>query len=322
VISTSGGADRGHPVPRPSRVRRPSRRGGVLLALAVVLALVAGDVAFLTGRVTEPQVDLHSGDGTDTWVLVGLDSRSGLPPSAAGQFGTAEEVAGSRADVVLVVTYDGRRTTALSVPRDVVVNTADGPERLALSWHAGPQQTVDALCGLGIPTDHLLALDLAGFQDVVDAAGGLDIDVPVPVRDPAAGLLLTHTGRRHLDGATALAMVRSRHPEHLADGSWVQAPVDPDGRAGAAGTVLGALARQVRTDWSHPWRLQALAWSASGAITVDGGTSAAELLSLLQADLTAVAVLPVGDPVGGSLARFPTADTRATLAAAGLSCTP
>jgi LCP family protein required for cell wall assembly len=293
-----------------------------LLALAVLLVLVAGDVALLTGRLTDLQVDLHSSDGTDTWVLVGLDSRSGLPPSAAGRFGTTEDVPGSRADVVLVVTDDGRRTRALSVPRDLVVTTPDGPARLALSWHAGPQQTVDALCSLGIPTDHLVALDLAGFQDVVDAAGGLDIDVPVAVRDPAADLLVTRPGRQHVDGATALALVRSRHPEHLVDGTWVPAAVDPDGRAGSAGTVLSALSRQVGSARSRPWRLQSLAWSASGALSVDDRTSTAELLSLLRTDLDTVPVLPVGDPVGGSLARFPTADTAAALAAAGLACTP
>jgi LCP family protein required for cell wall assembly len=320
MIAASKGAEPGSPVPRPSRV--PNRRRAVLLALAVLLLLVAGDAALLTGRVDDLPVRLNHGTSGDTWVLVGLDSRSDLPPGSAGRFGTAADVPGSRADVVLVVTDDGRRTTALSVPRDVVVDTANGPGRLALSWREGPQQTLDALCGLGIPADHLVAVDLAGFQDVVDAAGGLDVDVPVPVRDPPAGLLLTRSGRQHVDGATALALVRSRHPEHLVDGRWVPAAVDPDGRADAAGSVLRALIRQVATARSNPWRLQSLAWSASGALSVDDRTSTAELLGLAGTHLDDVPVLPVGDPVGGTLARFPTADTAATLAAAGLSCRP
>jgi hypothetical protein len=203
-----------------------------------------------------------------------------------------------------------------------VVNAPPGPSRLALTWNDGPQQTIDALCGLGIPADHLVTIDLAGFPDVVDAAGGLDVDVPAPVRDPAAGLLLTRAGRRHVDGATALAMVRSRHPEYLVGGAWQPAAVDPDGRAMSAGAVLGALSRRIRGTWSQPWRLQALAWTASGALSVDDRTSPADLASLPGMDLDAVSVLPVGDPVGGTLARFPTADTREALAAAGLSCTP
>ncbi len=59
------------------------------------------------------------------------------------------------------------------------------------------------------------------------------------------------------------------------------APVDPDGRATAAGTVLVALA---------------------------------------GADVGTVRVLPAADPVDGTLPRRPTAETAAALAAAGLSC--
>ena len=56
-------------------------------------------------------------------------------------------------------------------------------------------------------------VDLAGFAAVVDAAGGLDVDVPPPVRDTDTGLRIDEAGAHHVDGATALAMVRSRHPE-------------------------------------------------------------------------------------------------------------
>jgi hypothetical protein len=98
--------------------------------------------------------------------------------------------------------------------------------------------------------------------------------------------------------------------------------VDPDGRAGAAGTVLRALIRQVRDAPSAPWRLQPLAWSAAGALSVDERTSTADLLSLARMELGDVAVLPVADPVGGTRARFPTADTATAVAAAGLACRP
>ena len=53
---------------------------------------------------------------------------------------------------------------------------------------------------------------------------------------------------------------------------------------------------------------------------MDEGTSAGELAALASADLGPVSVLPVGDPVNGTLARFPTEETAAAVAAAGLSC--
>ncbi|WP_448640563.1 LCP family protein [Geodermatophilus sp. URMC 63] len=307
----------------PGRRRPFARPRRVVLALLVTLLAVAGaDTAAVAARVDEVAVDLHADDGDGrTWVLVGLDSRARLPQGAdVADFGTPEAVPGSRADVVVVVQQTDAGTTALSVPRDLLVLDGTTAERLTTTWLDGPQATVAALCSLGIPTDHLVTVDLAGFAAVVDAAGGLEVDVPEPVRDEPAGLLLPRAGRQHVDGATALALVRSRHPEHLVDGTWTPAPVDPEGRAGAAGTVLSALLDRVRGSLSRPWRLQPVAWAVSGAVAVDPGTSATDLLGLAGTGVGPVSVLPAGDPVGAALARPPTAGTAAAVAAAGLTC--
>ena len=325
--STTPDAGQGLPGRRPARpsssTRSPKRWARVLVGvLAVLVVLLVADVVVLSSRVDRFDVALPDGDEGTTWVLVGLDSRAELPAGAdVADFGTAADVPGSRTDVIVVVHErpDGT-VSALSVPRDAVVRTSAGVSRLALSWLTGPQTTVDALCTLGIPTDHLVSVDLAGFAAVVDAAGGLDVDVPEPVRDPAAGLEITEAGPQHVDGATALALVRSRHPEHLQDGEWVLAPSDPDVRASSAGTVLSALAGAVRSSTLRPWRLQQLALAGTDALAVDSGTSLWELSSLARAGVGPVAVLPLGEPKGRSLARFPTAETRSAVAAAGLSC--
>ncbi|TQN41881.1 LytR family transcriptional attenuator [Blastococcus colisei] len=294
--------------------------GLTLAVLSVVLGLGAAELAVLAGRVDRLDVVLPDGPGT-TWVLVGLDFRAHLPAGTTSRdFGTTAQVPGSRADVILVVHVAASGTTMLSVPRDLVVAGAATPGRLALSWLDGPQSTVDALCGIGIPTDHLVTVDLGGFAAVVDAAGGLEVDVPAPVRDPQAGLELPSAGRQHVDGRTALAMVRSRHPEELVDGAWTPATVDPDGRAAMAGTVLGALTDTVRRSAASPWRAHALAWSASAALTMDRHTGLADLGSLLRADLGRPVVLPVGEPVGGTVTRFATPETHAAVEAAGMSC--
>jgi LCP family protein required for cell wall assembly len=290
-----------------------------LLGLALLLVLAGTDAGLLAGRVH--RVPLPAAAAADTWVVVGLDARTDLPPGASPEtFGTAAEVPGARADVVVVLTRTDGGLRALSVPRDVVVPTPAGGSRLALSWLDGPASTVAGLCRLGIPTGHLVTVDLAGFAAVVDAVGGIDVDVPGPVRDPLSGLDVPAAGRVHLGGAAALALVRSRHPEHLVDGRWAAAAPDPDGRAAEAGVVLGALAAAVRGSRARPWRLQALAWTASGALGLDRGTTPAELAGLLGAPLRSAQVLPVGPPVGGTLARFPTAATRAAVRAAGLAC--
>ncbi|RBY82118.1 transcriptional regulator [Geodermatophilus sp. TF02-6] len=317
TVRTTADAGRGRPD------RRPPRAGTGRAVLAVVLAalvLLGADAALLAARVDRVAVDLNPGPGT-TWVLLGLDDRAALPAGAPmAEFGTAEQVPGSRADVVLVVHEDGDRTSLLSVPRDLLVRGPRVPERLALTWLRGPQGTVDALCDLGIPTDHLVTVDLAGFAAVVDAVGGIDLDVPVPVRDPAAGLLVTEGGPQHVDGRTALALVRSRHPEHRVDGRWVPVPPDPDGRASAAATVLTALAAAARTGALQPGRLQATAWAASSALTVDTATSLADFAALAGTDPSRVDVLPGEARDGPVPVRLPTAETADALTAAGLSC--
>ena len=68
------------------------------------------------------------------------------------------------------------------------------------------------------PIDAVLVADLWGVIKVVDAMGGIDIDVPTTLDDPAYPdpvqgriHLVIRAGHRHLDGRLALAYARSRH---------------------------------------------------------------------------------------------------------------
>jgi LCP family protein required for cell wall assembly len=306
--------------PRSGTGRR-RRWTRIELVVCVVLVVLLGiDVAVIGSRIDRFVVDMREGPGT-TWVIVGLDSREALPEGAtAEQFGSTEDVPGSRADVVVVLQETPDGLQPLSIPRDLVVRTDASVGRLALTWLDGPQATVDALCNMGIPSDHLVAVDLAGFAAVVDALGGLDVEVPLAVRDAYSGLLLDRSGSHHVDGTTALAMVRSRHPEHLVDGRWVPADPDPDSRAATAGAVLSALVEAADRATVRPWRLQQLAWTGSEAVSVDDATSLTELAALAAGDIGPVEVLPLGQPHSDSLTRLPTDATIHALADAGLSC--
>jgi LCP family protein required for cell wall assembly len=72
----------------------------------------------------------------------------------------------------------------------------------------------------GRPVDAVLVADLWGVIKVVDAMGGLDINIPAPVHDgnypdPILGdiVLDIPAGHQHLDGRMALAYARSRHQD-------------------------------------------------------------------------------------------------------------
>jgi LCP family protein required for cell wall assembly len=72
----------------------------------------------------------------------------------------------------------------------------------------------------GRPVDGVLVADLWGVIKVVDAMGGLDINIPAPVHDsrypdPVRGNIVLDipAGQQHLDGRLALAYARSRHQD-------------------------------------------------------------------------------------------------------------
>jgi LCP family protein required for cell wall assembly len=72
----------------------------------------------------------------------------------------------------------------------------------------------------GRPIDAVLIVDLMGVVRVVDAMGGVDINVPAAVHDdnypdPVRGdiVLNIKAGPQHFDGRTALAYARSRHQD-------------------------------------------------------------------------------------------------------------
>jgi LCP family protein required for cell wall assembly len=139
-------------------------------------------------------------------------------------------------DTMLVATFDAITGDGalISVPRDLYgVPLGDGREwnaklnSLMVSAAADPQSfplggpgTLKAAIGelLGTRIHYFAAIDLLGLRQVIDTVGGVDITVERAVSDPAfddpfgviQGGFYIDAGTHHLNGATALAYVRSR----------------------------------------------------------------------------------------------------------------
>ena len=62
---------------------------------------------------------------------------------------------------------------------------------------------------VGLPVDYYAAVDLEGFVNIVQALGGVDVNVTVPVNDPFTGTFVP-VGLIHMDGHLALKYARSR----------------------------------------------------------------------------------------------------------------
>lgn len=129
-----------------------------------------------------------------------------------------------RSDTLIILTIDTKTkaVSAISVPRDSRVKIPKhGYDKInhAYAWggYTLTKQTVESL--LGVPMDHYVIVNIAGFKRIVDAVGGLDIDVEKRMYysdpwDDNGGLLIDlKPGRQHLDGNTAIQYVRYRDEE-------------------------------------------------------------------------------------------------------------
>ena len=148
-------------------------------------------------------------------LILGSDSRAGLSKSQQVLFGNTHDVSGHRSDTIMVLHLDPREKKAvvLSFPRDMWVDVpGHGMDKITSAYEGGPDlvaETIERLSGLRI--NHLVAVNLAGFEAVVNALGGVPICVDRPMFDQLAGLNLPHAGCYNLHGFQALAFVRARH---------------------------------------------------------------------------------------------------------------
>lgn len=155
-----------------------------------------------------------------TVLLIGLDARPGEGLLARG-------------DALMLARLDPDRgaVTLLSLPRDLWVPIPGyGEGKINGAFLYGEQrepqggglrlmrQTVGA--ALGVEVDYAVAVDFRGFRALIDAIGGITVDVPRELYDPAFptedyGYTVAHflPGPQQMDGATALMYARTRHPD-------------------------------------------------------------------------------------------------------------
>ena len=318
------------------RRRRPVLTVLVLI-LVCVLALVLVDAAALSARLERldltapapapgPQTPGAGAAPAETWLIIGTDSRADAP-AGPDRYGAATEADdGERADVIALLQPRPDGLTVLVIPRDLII----GPSfferrRLAVSYLSGPQSTVDLLCSeLGVTTTHLITVDMAQFARIVDAAGGVDVDVDEPVHDESSGLDLPQAGTQHLNGIDALALVRSRHPQVRRDGGWVALSEEEGAarRSHYTGVVMRAVMTGLRERARNPLAAHSLAWTLSGNLGVDSATGLTGLIGLARTALgvgaDSVEVVDVPAPVvNNTFIAYPTPQTYAVLARYG-----
>nr|WP_214661758.1 LCP family protein [Streptomyces polyasparticus] len=206
-------------------------------------------------------------------LLIGSDTRAG---KGNDRYGKDSGTDGGRSDttILLHLAADRKSATAVSLPRDVMVdipscrrgNGTRTEEQFAqFNWAfewggaACTIRTVEALTDIRI--DHHMIVDFRGFKKMVDAVDGVEVCLKDPIDDPDAKLKLP-AGRHRLDGEQALGYVRAR--KTLGDGSDTE-------RMDRQQAFLGALVNKVKSNGVllNPTRLYPVLDAATSSLTTD-----------------------------------------------------
>jgi len=223
-------------------------------------------------------------------LLIGSNTRTGLDPGEAAQFGSASAVPGARSDVTMIIHLDPKSgsVSLLSIPRDLFVHlpphsVSGSVGKIDATLNDGPDNLIAAIQdSLGIPINHYIEVNFDGFQRSIDAMGGVKMSFPMPLRDTFSNLRITQTGCQSLNGATALAVVRARHLQYFANGRWNDDPLSDLARIRRDHTFLRIFADTARAQVSDPLKLNSLAAALLAQVTVDSGLNASTLLGLFK----------------------------------------
>lgn len=314
----------------------PGRRTVVLTVVATMVFLAAGTAIGTWAFYDHLNSNLGSGgdihhlvdepataeDGPErplNILILGTDGRDCDGCSIDGEGGSG----GSDSTILLHVAADRGSAYGVSIPRDALVDrpectAPDGttiPEASGVMWNeayslGGPICTARQTELLtGIPIDHYLALDFAGFRGMVDAVGGVRICIPETIDDEEHNIFLP-AGTHTLHGKQALDYVRNRSSTPNAD----------LGRMRRQQYFLTALATKVLSagTLTRPSRLAAFATELSRSITTDIGSVAGladlagEMRDLdpgsIEFETVPNAAFPESDPNWGRLRILPESD--------------
>ncbi|HEX2771442.1 MAG TPA: LCP family protein [Micromonosporaceae bacterium] len=295
---------------------RRGRRWWRLLALisALVLVLVVGGVA-VGGWFYARSVD-KTIDRVDVFSTVPEAGRPAKTASSArnvlvlGSDSRDPDPTGSRADTIILVHLPANRERAqlISIPRDTwttVPTDAGGAKakiNAAYAWGGTSLmvRTVERFTGVRI--DHVVMVDFAGFKEIVDAVGGIDVEVYEAFTSIHPPFRKFPVGIQHMDGTAALDFARQRY--QFRDGDFTRMKNQQQ--------VIGALIDRAtqRGLVTSPGRLDDFLRATANSVTVDNTLSifdlAWELRGIRSADIDRLTSPSAGTGmVGGQSVVFP-----------------
>ena len=245
--------------PRHARRRRQNPAGlvaGTVASVLVIVLFASGAVAAvvwntfskrlnatieLISETDAPPPDIGAIEGGFNILLVGSDTREGLNNiDDSDDYGVLNDV-----NILLHVAQDQQSAVAVSFPRDMRIPYpdcalgGDGKINSILYW-GGLGCVVETVSEFsGLPIQFAGMITFYGVMSITNVIGGVDVCVGGPVGDPNSGLFLPEAGTWTLQGADALAFLRTRGG--VGDGSDLS-------RISSQQVYLSSLIRKVKED--------------------------------------------------------------------------
>jgi len=208
-------------------------------------------------------------------LILGIDSR-----------GVAGDTQNTDTMIVLSLDPVNRTAAMLSVPRDTLAAIpGHGQDKVNSAFSLGgpelAQRTIEQL--LGIPINSYALINFEAFTQIVDAVGGVTIDVKRPIRDeayPTADFgverLNILTGPQLMPGDIALKYARSRHDSNDFSRarrqqdviSAIRVRLASDGMLGRIPGIVNDVGSAVETDFD-PANILAIAGLGGGIPSKD-----------------------------------------------------
>ncbi|MET8633727.1 LCP family glycopolymer transferase [Streptomyces sp. NPDC004096] len=279
------GRRRGRTKPKKGKAKKVLLWTGGSMAFILVAVSAAG---YLYIKHLNDNITSVSDDGAGTGgfqkdkainiLLIGTDKRTGKGNTGYGDTGS---VGHADTNILLHVSKDRSNATALSIPRDLIVDVPDCPTQQAdgstkiipatpdvrFNTSLGqdgrtPSCTMRTVTELtGITPDDFMVADFNAVKTLTSAVGGVEVCLGKDINDPDSHLKLTK-GTHNIEGEQALAFVRTRHS--VGFGGDLS-------RIGLQQQFLSALMRKLKSNstLTNPTKMLDVAEAATKALTVD-----------------------------------------------------
>ncbi|APB31750.1 LCP family protein [Vagococcus teuberi] len=200
---------------------------GVLLAISLLgivvygIKMVVDGNKFLndaykpreTSQVENEKIDVQK--DPISILLLGLDD------DAEDTRGTG----GARTDSMILLTINpsNELVSMVSIPRDTYTHIStknfDGNDKINAAYaHGGVEGSITAVEELlNVPINYYATADFQAFEDVVNAVGGVEIDVPFTLTEQNSKgkkVVKLKEGKHNLNGEEALAFARTRYVDN------------------------------------------------------------------------------------------------------------